>query len=69
MSKLAEDTRVSRPTERELIVMWREESLLEAGYPSDVALRLALLIDVDLHTAVDLIKAGCDPVIAEQILS
>jgi hypothetical protein len=55
-------------TEEERVLDWREEELLRAGYPTVTARRLARRHDVDLHTAVDLIRAGCDPKLAARIL-
>jgi hypothetical protein len=55
-------------TEEERVVDWREEELLRAGYPPVVARRLARRHDIDLHKAVDLVRAGCDPTVAARIL-
>ena len=41
--------------------------LIEAGYPVDVAERIADS-DADLHEAVELVEQGCVPDIAAQIL-
>lgn len=55
-------------TEQERVVDWREEELLRAGYPAAAAHRLARRHDVDLHHAVDLVRAGCSPELAVRIL-
>ena len=55
-------------TEEERVVDWREQELLRAGYPAVAARRLARRHDVDLHGAVDLIRAGCAPELAVRIL-
>jgi hypothetical protein len=55
-------------TEEERVQEWREEELLRAGYPNPLARRLALRHDIDLHQAVDLVRAGCDPKLAARIL-
>jgi hypothetical protein len=55
-------------SEEERVVEWREEELLRAGYPAPAARKLALRPDIDLHKAVDLIRAGCDPTLATRIL-
>jgi hypothetical protein len=55
-------------SEEERVVYWREEELLRAGYPAAAARRLARRHDVDLHQAVDLVRAGCDPGLATRIL-
>lgn len=46
---------------------WRLHVLLEAGYPVHLAERLAGS-GVDLHDAVELVKRGCDPSTAAEIL-
>ena len=57
-----------RPTEQELVERWRAEELERAGYPVDVAAELAMRTDVDLHRAAELLKSGCSPELAVQIL-
>jgi len=47
---------------------WRLEQLLRAGYDLPDARRLARCQDVDLHQAVDLVRAGCPPELAFSIL-
>lgn len=46
---------------------WRLHILLEAGYPVHLAERIAVS-EVDLHTAVELVKSGCDHTTAAEIL-
>jgi hypothetical protein len=46
---------------------WRLHILLEAGYPVHLAERLAGS-EVDLHSAVELIRRGCAPTTAVEIL-
>jgi hypothetical protein len=46
---------------------WRLHILLEAGYPVHLAERIAGS-EVDLHDAVELVKSGCDPTTAAEIL-
>jgi hypothetical protein len=46
---------------------WRLHVLLEAGYPVHLAERLAGS-EVDLHHAVELLRQGCEPAIAAEIL-
>ena len=55
-------------TEIERIEAWRAERLELAGYDSQVASELAARHDVDLHRAVDLLRNGCPPELAVQIL-
>ena len=54
--------------EAELVRSWRAEELERAGYAIDQALRLADLTYVDLHLATDLLRRGCAPELALQIL-
>lgn len=51
------------------VELWRFEQLLEAGYPLDVADRLAARRDVDLHQAVELLERGCPVLTAYAILA
>ena len=53
--------------ERAKVHGWRLHVLIEAGYPVDLAERLAES-DVDLHDAVELVGQGCGPEVAVQIL-
>jgi hypothetical protein len=50
------------------IVQWRFDSLVRAGYSEREALIVAMLVDVDLHRAVDLVRRGCSTATALQIL-
>ena len=47
---------------------WRVDELERAGYDSHAATTLASRHDVDLHSAVDLLRKGCSPELALQIL-
>jgi hypothetical protein len=53
--------------ERVKVQSWRLHVLIEAGYPIDLAERLAES-DADLHDAVQLVGHGCAPETAAQIL-
>jgi hypothetical protein len=53
--------------ERAKVHGWRLHVLLEAGYPVEVAERLADS-EVDLHSAVGLVEQGCSPDVAAAIL-
>ena len=57
-----------RPSEQELVERWRAEELERAGYPADLAEELSTRTDVDLHRAAELLKQGCSPELAVQIL-
>jgi hypothetical protein len=51
-----------------LVRNWRFEALMRAGYPLEMAQRLADLVRVDLHLAVDLVRRGCPAETAQRIL-
>jgi hypothetical protein len=55
-------------TESERVLRWRVDELSRAGYDDRLALKLALQPHVDLHRAVDLLRNGCEPTLAAQIL-
>jgi len=55
-------------TESERVLRWRVDELSRAGYDERLALKLALQPHVDLHRAVDLLRNGCEPTLAAQIL-
>jgi hypothetical protein len=57
-----------RNAHAEAVVRWRLEQLVQAGYGLRDAERLARCDDVDLHQAVDLIRAGCPTELAVSIL-
>jgi len=56
------------PTETEQVQAWRLHVLLQAGYPVDIAERLASARYIDLHGAVELLKRGCRPQLVADIL-
>jgi hypothetical protein len=47
---------------------WRLHVLMEAGFPLPLAEKLAGALDADLHEAVQLVRSGCDPRVAAEIL-
>ena len=53
--------------ERVKVESWRLHILIEAGYPLPLAERLAHS-SADLHQAVNLVKTGCVPELAAEIL-
>ena len=55
-------------TEIDRIEQWRHEALQRAGYDPESAFVLAASHDVDLHSAVDLLRRGCSVDLALQIL-
>jgi len=54
-------------TEHEKVAGWRLHVLMEAGYPLPLAERLAHS-EADLHSAVELVRQGCEPKTAAEIL-
>ncbi len=52
----------------ERILLWRFESLVDAGYDVGPALQLATHVEVDLHGATDLVRRGCPAATALRIL-
>jgi hypothetical protein len=54
-------------TEREKVESWRLHVLIEAGYPTEIAARIAAS-EADLHQAVELIASGCAYTTAAEIL-
>ena len=54
-------------TERAKVESWRLHVLIEAGYPLPLAEKLAAS-EADLHVCVDLVRQGCNPVVAAEIL-
>lgn len=50
------------------VTTWRFEQLSEAGYPDIAASDLARNRDVDLHVAIELVRAGCPTDLALRIL-
>jgi len=58
----------TQETELERIERWRAGELERAGYETSAATLLAARTDVDLHYAIDLLRNGCAPELALQIL-
>jgi hypothetical protein len=54
-------------TEQEKVESWRLHVLIEAGYPTELAARIAAS-EADLHQAVELVASGCAHVTAAEIL-
>lgn len=66
MSKMTEIAEHEQ-SERAKVAGWRLHVLMEAGYPLNLAERLAES-EADLHHAVELITQGCTPETAAEIL-
>ena len=54
-------------SEQAKVESWRLHVLMEAGYPLSLAERIAGS-EVDLHRAVELLRRGCTPQTAAEIL-
>jgi hypothetical protein len=54
--------------EEEAVFLWRAETLERAGYSAKAVLMLATEKAVDLHQAVSLLRSGCPPDVALNIL-
>ena len=48
---------------------WRAQRLRSAGFPAEVAQRLAGEREVDLHELLELVDRGCPPHLAVRILA
>jgi hypothetical protein len=55
-------------TEAEMILRWRFDELLRAGYDVGSALLLASHVEIDLHSASELVRRGCPAETALRIL-
>ena len=55
-------------TELERVERWRADELMRAGFDPMSAVELAARLDIDLHTATELIDRGCTAELALQIL-
>jgi hypothetical protein len=60
------------PTPRRVpyeVTLWRETLLVQAGFVPEIARRLALDADYDLHGLLNLVDRGCPPDLAARILA
>jgi hypothetical protein len=67
MAEATETTPIWREDEQSKVESWRLHILIEAGFPLTLAERLAAS-NADLHVCVDLLRQGCDPETAAEIL-
>jgi hypothetical protein len=58
-----------RMDDRTQWVRWRTRRLLSAGFPADLAGRLARTDRIDLHRLLSLVDRGCPPHLAARILA
>jgi hypothetical protein len=61
------ETEEKRHEER-LVLGWRYEELVRAGYSEREAMLVADRVDVDLHRAIALVESGCPAKTALRIL-
>jgi hypothetical protein len=61
------ETYIERENEQAKVESWRLHILIEAGFPLPIAEKLAAS-EADLHTSVDLLRQGCSPATAAEIL-
>jgi hypothetical protein len=58
-----------RTETREDVHAWRTAQLVEAGFPTGLAARLATDWRYDLHALIELVERGCEPHLAVRILA
>jgi hypothetical protein len=58
-----------RTDDRAQWVRWRVRRLRSAGFPADLAQRLAATDRIDLHRVLELVDRGCPPHLAARILA
>jgi hypothetical protein len=58
---------IESQSDRAKVESWRLHVLIEAGYPLPLAERVAAS-ECDLHVAVELVRSGCEPPVAAEIL-
>jgi hypothetical protein len=51
------------------VVRWRHEQLVEVGFASALAARVAQNAHYDLHALIELVERGCGPELAVRILA
>ena len=61
------ETYIERENEQAKVTSWRLHVLIEAGFPLPLAERLAAS-EADLHPCGDLLRQGCTPATAAEIL-
>ena len=61
------ETHIEREGEQAKVESWRLHVLIEAGFPLPLAEQLAAS-EADLHTCSDLLRQGCTPHTAAQML-
>lgn len=64
----AEEEFAGPAREQRNVERWRMHVLTQAGYPYAEAQRLAMSLHVDLHVACEIVRQGCSPERAADIL-
>ncbi|HEY1514786.1 MAG TPA: hypothetical protein VGF91_00105 [Solirubrobacteraceae bacterium] len=59
----------TRSDDRTEWVRWRAQRLRKAGFPADLAQRLAQEDRLDLHELLELVDRGCPPELAARIIA
>jgi hypothetical protein len=67
--RIASQRRCQPTGDLDRLTQWRRERLLSAGFPPELAERLAHERSADLHALLDLVDRGCPPVLAARILA
>lgn len=60
--------KLAPPDEPARVVAWRLECLLTAGWPDEHAVRLAEMVEIDLHEACGFLVRGARPGAAFRLL-
>jgi len=62
-------TEISDRTAGEEVELWRCDRLIESGFPTRLAARVAADPCYDLHALIELVERGCAPELAVRILA
>jgi hypothetical protein len=54
---------------RDQVVRWRLEQLVESGFATALAVRVAQNTHYDLHALIELVERGCEPELAVRIIA
>ena len=57
-----------RDGDAQRVFLWRRAKLERAGFEAAAAAAIAERLDIDLHVATDLVRSGCPPETALEIL-
>jgi hypothetical protein len=62
-------TNTAHEGQRQGLVRWRRERLVDSGFPFPLAARLAKDSRYDLHALIELVERGCPSDLAARILA